>query len=67
MRNVIGPRKRDSLPMFIRERAATAVERMTDDQRRLSICLASLEKGWFSMIRVIVNVFVLVLVDFRFF
>jgi len=44
-RNVIGPMKRDSLPMFMSESAETAVDRITDAQRRLSICLASFEKG----------------------
>lgn len=44
-RNMIGPMNRERRPMFMSERAATAVERMTEAQRRLSICFASLENG----------------------
>jgi len=47
--NMHGTMKRDSLPMFIKETAATALVRMTDVHRYWSIWRASLEKGWFSM------------------
>jgi len=55
VRNMEGAMNRDSLPMFMRDTAATADARMIEDHRNWSIWRERAEKGWFSVTVIILS------------